>query len=251
MRGGALDLVHFIAQPSPCSYLPAETASLEYCVPLDLDSRRFSQLLQRGWRRFGNVLFRPKCPDCCQCRSIRIPVDRFAPSKSQRRVLRRNGHIEVRVVKPRVSDEHVALYNAYHHDMSCRRGWRSDVTTAEEYHESFIGAGYEFGREFQYRDQGRLVGVGLVDVVADGLSSAYFFHDPAWRPLAPGTFSILTEIAQARRDGIPYVYLGYWIQQNPSMNYKAHFQPHELLEHYVDEDERPVWRAVATGEATR
>lgn len=238
-----IDLIRFLSETSACSYLPEESSQLEYRVPWEPDAEQLRQLLRRGWRRFGNYVFRPQCPVCRKCRSIRIPVDRFQPSKSQRRALKRNSHIEVEVHSPEVTDDHVELFNEWHRDMALRRGWAENATSFQNYYESFIGGTFDFAREFRYWEGDRLVGIGLVDQVEDAVSSAYFYHDPAWRPLGPGTFSSLMEIEYARQNGLQYVYLGYWIQQNQSMNYKARFQPHELLDFYVDDEDEPVWRA--------
>lgn len=235
------DLIRFVTEPSPCPYLPEESAQLEYRVPARLDAESLEQLLERGWRRFGNYVFRPQCQACQKCRPLRIVLDEFRPSKSQRKALRRNQHIEIFVTQPHVTDEHVALFNLYHRDMASRRDWPDNATSFQDYYESFIGRPYGFAREFQYREDGRLIGVGIVDVLSEGLSSAYFYHDPSWRKLSPGTFSILTEIEWAKTKSLKYSYLGYWIQENQSMDYKARFSPHELLETCVDVDEKPIW----------
>lgn len=236
------DLIRFVTEPSSCPYLPEESAQLEYRVPAQLNSELLEQLIQRGWRRFGNYVFRPQCKMCQQCRPLRIVLDEFRPSKSQRRNLRRNQHVDVQVFRPGVTDEHIELFNAYHRDMSDRRQWPGNTTSFQDYYESFIGGQYEFAHEFQYRLDGRLIGVGMVDVLSEGLSSAYFYHDPVWRKLGPGTFSILTEIEWAKAHSLKYAYLGYWIRENQSMAYKARFGPHELLEVCVDTGETPNWQ---------
>lgn len=236
------DLFRFIAQPSVCSYLREETSQLEYRVPWNLDESVYGELVRRGWRRFGNYVFRPQCPICRKCRSIRVHVKGFRRSKSLRRTVNRNSAVRVESSSPTVTNEHVALFNAWHKDMTLHRGWPENATSIQDYYESFIGGQFEFAREFRYFNEERLVGVSLVDVVPTGVSSVYFFHDPAWRPLAPGTFSILQEIEFARNLGLPFVYLGYWIEENQSMNYKSRFGPHDLLESYVDDDDEPIWR---------
>ena len=237
-----MDLVRFTTPPRPCSYLDYETAALEYRVPMLLDESNFSELLRRGWRRFGQYVFRPQCPACSKCRSIRVPLATFRPTKSQRKALARNEHVEVFVGPPNVTDEHIELYNAYHEDMTSRRGWPRNRTSEGDYYQSYIGGHFDFACEFQYRSEGRLIGVSLVDVVACGTSSVYFYHAPEWRSLSPGTFSILQEIEYARSLNLPHLYLGYWIQENVSMDYKANFRPHELLDEYVEEEAEPVWR---------
>tara|TARA_R110002072_G_scaffold233795_1_gene391368 strand:+ start:41833 stop:42576 length:744 start_codon:yes stop_codon:yes gene_type:complete len=239
------DLIRFVTEASPCPYLPDESSQLEYRVPATLDAESLERLIERGWRRFGNYVFRPQCQTCRKCRPLRILVNDFRPSKSQRRALRRNQNVELHVTLPQVSDKHVALFNAYHRDMAGRRNWPDNATSFQNYYESFIGRPNEFAREFQYREDGQLIGVGIVDVFNNGLSSAYFYHDPSWRKQSPGTFSILKEIEWAKAHSMQYSYLGYWIHENQSMDYKARFTPHEILEACVDLDEEPVWKIAA------
>jgi arginine-tRNA-protein transferase len=125
--------------------------------------------------------------------------------------------------------------------MHARRGWRFELTTAEEYDSSFLAGKWSFAREFRYWRQGRLIGVGLVDETQSALSSVYFYHDPVWRSRSPGTFSILQEIEYARQTGRRWLYLGYWIAACGSMAYKAGFAPHEVLAQYVADDVEPAW----------
>jgi arginine-tRNA-protein transferase len=237
-----VDVLRFTAPPDRCSYLPKETASLEYRYAPGLGGAQFQELLRRGWRRHGLTIFRPACPSCTKCRSLRVDVRRFEPTKSQRRTLRRNAEVQVTLAESAVTDEHLRLYNDYHSDMHQRRGWPHDRITAGQYHESFLAGGWPFAREVRYYRNGRLAGVGLVDLVPDGLSSVYFYHDPDWRPLGPGTYSILQELQLARDLGLRYVYLGYWIAECPSMAYKGRFAPHEILARYPADDEEPLWQ---------
>mgnify|MGYP002622663803 FL=1 len=232
---------HFTSPPGRCSYLPAETASLDYRLSLGMPAAILGELLRRGWRRHGCHLFRPACPACVKCRSVRVDVERFAPSKSQRRCRNRNADINVVMQRPTVTHDHVRLYNAWHDDMTDRRKWRRDHTTREEYAQSFLAGHWESAFEMLYYDGPRLVGVGLVDVVEDALSSIYFFHDPAWRPRGPGTFSVLREIEFCRQTSRRWCYLGYWIAECPSMDYKNRFRPCEVLNHYGPDNAEPEW----------
>jgi arginine-tRNA-protein transferase len=146
------------------------------------------------------------------------------------------------LVRPEVSREHIRLYNAYHRDMSRRRGWPDRPIEPRDYVESFVMGASSFGHEIQYRTDGNLVGVGLIDILPAGISSVYFYHDPAWRRRGPGTFSILRELRLAQAMGKPHLYLGYCIRANPSMSYKSRFTPHEVLDRYVGDDAPPPWR---------
>lgn len=235
------ELLRLIEPVRECSYLPAESASLEYRILHGISEVHYEELLRRGWRRFGMHFFRPACPNCTKCRSLRVDVSHFSPSKSQRRCEKQNADIEVEIDQPRVSRAHLDLYNAYHRSMHDEKGWREREVDQAEYSESFLRGRWSFAREFRYLRNSELIGVGLVDVVPTAMSSIYFYHAPEWRPAGPGTFSMLQELSYALSQGKRFHYLGYWITENRSMNYKASFRPHELLERYPADAEEPVW----------
>jgi arginyl-tRNA--protein-N-Asp/Glu arginylyltransferase len=241
MKLGFVELARFSTPQYECSYIPTEVATLEYRIIAALTSPAYQHLLERGWRRFGVEFFRPACLHCVKCRSLRVLVNDFEPSKIQRRTLRRNAHIDLTVQRPTVTSHHVRLYNAYHEDMHVRRGWPLQQITEERYAQTFVAAPGEFAREFLYVDGGKLVGVGLVDVLADSLSSLYFFHDPAIRSSGPGMFSLLQELRFARELGLRHHYLGYWVAECQSMAYKAQYRPHEILQRFPADQEEPVW----------
>lgn len=228
-----------------CSYLPEKFAALEYRLIAGATSETCGRLVARGWRRFGISFFRPACEDCTECRSLRVVVDRFRPSKSQRRCIARNLKVGAVLKQPGISREHVQLYNAYHEDMHHRRGWPYRPIETREYFESFVMGAGDFGHEIAYYKDTRLVGIGLVDILPGGISSVYFYHDPAWRHCGPGTFSILREIQLAKTMGIPHLYLGYCIRGNPSMSYKSRFVPHEILDPRTKGHPSPSWRPPA------
>ena len=237
----ALELLRGAAPPGPCSYLPEETASLQYRYLLDIGAAEFEGMLSRGWRRQGACFFRPGCPQCTKCRSLRVDVNAFAATRSQRRCLKANRHVRLVVRRPSLTKEHLAVFDAYHADMHARRGWHYEPASGEEYSRTFLAGHFAFAKEFLYFRGGELVGVGLVDVTPAALSSIYFYHRPDWRPAGPGTFSVLKEIEFAKTTGRRWLYLGYWIAENASMAYKSRFGPHEILKRYVGDDETPVW----------
>lgn len=236
-----LELSRFQLEPSSCSYLPAEQSSLEYRILAHISESAFQKLLERGWRRHGWHFFRPACPVCRKCRSLRVDVHRFRATKSQRRAMNKNRDIRLEVGPAGVTDEHVQLYNAWHADMHVRSGWRDDRITPETYKEVFLSGDWSFAKEFRYYRSDTLVGVGLVDELPDALSSVYFYHDPDWRPQSPGTFTLQKEIEYAQQMGRRYVYLGYWIAECQSMAYKGRFGPNEVLQFYPSEQQDPVW----------
>jgi arginine-tRNA-protein transferase len=236
-----LELYRFQMPPSSCSYLPWEQSSLEYRVLAYVTDSAFEEMLNRGWRRHGRNFFRPACPSCRKCQSLRVEVNAFRPTKSQRRAMKKNADIRLEVGPADVTRQHVRLYNAWHADMHVRSGWRDDRITAETYAEVFLAGNWPFAKEFRYYREDKLVGVGLVDVLPDSLSSVYFYHDPAWRDDSPGTFTVQKEIEYAQQTGRRYLYLGYWIAECPSMAYKNRFGPHDVLNEYPQEHEEPRW----------
>ena len=229
-----------------CSYLSDREAVLDYRIVIHLRDDEYARLLERGWRRHGLYIFRPKCPACSECRSLRVRVSDFRASKSQRRTVRKNHAISLKIQSPTITTQHLNLFNRYHADMRRRRNWPEHQVNAEEYYEAFLRGEYSFEREFLYFLDGRLIAVGLVDVTETASSSIYFFHDPAVRDLGMGTFSMIQEINYAKQVGIDHHYLGYWIRDCPSMAYKNRFQPHEILDSHVDDLSEPSWQFAQT-----
>ena len=236
------ELTQLDVPSQPCAYLPDRVATMEYRSGRRIAPEQFEHLLLRGWRRFGSIMFRPRCASCTACRSLRVCVDRFAPTKSQRQSLQKNNDVRVVVQPVSVTDQHVTLFNDYHEDMHRRRGWRLDSITADEYWWSFASGDHSFAHEMLYFRDEQLIGVGLVDLLPRSSSSVYFFHEPSWRVQSPGTFSLLTEIEMARSANRQHHYLGYWIEENQSMAYKSRFGPHELLREYIADHQTPDWR---------
>ncbi len=232
--------------PSACSYLPGERSSLEYRIIGAISEPAFQDLLNRGWRRHGQYFFRPACPACNECQSLRVDVEKFHPSKSQRKALNKNRDVRLEVGEASASKDHIRLYNAWHADMHIRSGWRDDRIDLKHYEEYFLAGHWSFAKEFRYYRKDQLIGVGLVDVLPDCLSSVYFYHDPEWRDLSPGTFTVLKEIEYAQQSGRPLLYMGYWIKACQSMAYKARFGPHDLLSIYPEDHEDPVWHPAET-----
>ncbi|MCP4784990.1 MAG: arginyltransferase [Fuerstiella sp.] len=235
------DEIELLGSESACSYLPNRNSRMIYRIALSLTSARYDHLLSRGWRRFGRTLFRPQCDRCVECQSLRIDIAAFKPTKSQRQARNRNAAIDLTVGPVTVTEEHVALYNAYHRDMHERRQWPIREITEEDYHESFVDGNFPFAREFQYRLHGELLAVGIVDMTGTAMSSIYFIHDPAIRHKAPGTMSVLREVEEGRRTGHSLLYMGYYIRDCGSMSYKNRYAPHQLLAEYVQDDVEPDW----------
>jgi len=216
--------------PGPCEYLPSEEWLLEYEEFEELRIEEYHKRLLSGWRRFGHYLFRPQCARCSACQSLRIKVREFAPTISQRRVIKSNKDIlRVAIRPPSVNQEKLDLSLRFHQFQEEHKGWPShEHANAMKYFLNFVHNPFHT-EEWQYFRDDVLVGVGYVDALPDGLSAIYFYYEPSERRLSLGTWNVLSLIEEARSRSLPYVYLGYFVPASRSMEYKARFRPHELL----------------------
>src|SRR5579883_503090 len=222
-------LERVVEKPHACTYLPSRRASLEVQVLLDVTAAELEAMLERGWRRFGPMYFRPACAGCAECVSLRLPVACFSPSKSQRRAARACASLRRVVGRPIVDDARLDLYARWHAMREDVRGWEPNPQTRERYAIEFAFA-HPAAREAAFYDDARLVGVGLFDETPHALSAAFFFYDPDYAHRSLGTANVLSLVDDARATGRDHVYLGYRVEGCASLVYKASFRPHELLE---------------------
>jgi arginine-tRNA-protein transferase len=223
-----LEIASFTSEPHTCAYLHDRPARNSYRLVFHLDPAEYSAALAKGWRRFGRVLFRPRCEPCRECVPIRVPVAEFRPSRTQRRVLRRNRDVVVEVGEPWCDEERLELYRRHHADRERRCGWAATRVDEDEYSESFV-INCVSTLEFRYRLRGRLVAVAYVGEAEDALNSVYGFYDPAAARRRLGTFDVLVEIQEALQREKRYLYLGFLVTGCRSMAYKASYRPYELL----------------------
>jgi arginine-tRNA-protein transferase len=239
-------LERVVEKAHSCTYLPSRQASLEVQVLLDVTAAELEAMLERGWRRFGPMYFRPACAGCGECISIRVPVARFSPSKSQRRAARACESLRRVVSRPVVDDARLDLYARWHAERQETRGWEANPQTRERYAIEFAFA-HPAAREAAFYDDAgaggrpRLVGLGLFDETPRALSAAFFFYDPDYAHRSLGTANVLSLMADALAAGRDHVYLGYRVEGCGSLAYKAGFRPHELMEGRPSMREQPVW----------
>ena len=211
-----------------CPYLPERTARMPLRLPSTTLTRRQMDLrLARGDRRSGPFLYRTECPSCQACEPIRIEVDRFEFSRSQKRVFRRGEReLRVEVGEPIVDNQRVTMFNA-HRDARGLVGRDGDI---DEYgYDSFLVQSCCDSFEVRYRLEDELVGVAICDRGDESISAVYCHYNPVYRHLSLGTYSILKEIELCREWGVPFLYLGLYIVESPHMSYKANFLPHQRL----------------------
>lgn len=219
----------YLSAPHACPYLPDRIATTLMIDPaFPVDTRLYGVLLQQGFRRSGDLFYRPHCRQCRQCVSVRIPVREFRPNRAQRRVLRRNADIEARRLAPCFRSEHFALYR--HYQAKRHPHGSMDDPNPDKYRAFLVDS--QVASEFiELRVAGHLLAVAVLDRMNDGLSAIYTYYEPDAAARSLGTFAVLWQIDYARRLGLDYLYLGYWIADCSKMRYKTNFEPLEGFEH--------------------
>lgn len=211
-----------LSNPFECPYIPGQKARYTFFHAHDVSATELDKLLNSGWRKFGYFFFRPHCPHCQKCIPIRVTTNEFKPSKSQRRVLKKTSSLSVIFTPLQYSDEIFDIYTDH--------SGRFDKTTdKDEFLDTFYTISCPSLQSEYYLDN-KLVAVGFLDRSSGSLSSVYFIYRRSIEELSPGNFSIMKEIEQTRRMGLDHYYLGYYVAENHSMNYKNRFFPYELYD---------------------
>jgi arginyl-tRNA--protein-N-Asp/Glu arginylyltransferase len=223
----------FLTPGGPCPYLPGRTERKVFArLNGSLAQPLNEALTHSGFRRSQMIAYRPACEGCNACVSVRIVVSDFTASRNQRRIMKRNGDILRREVAAEATREQFALLRTYL-DSRHSGGGMSDMGLFD--YVAMVEETPVQTHIVEYRQVGadgkpdRLLACGLTDVLRDGLSMVYSFFHPGENARSLGTQMILDHIASARKRGLPYVYLGYWIGGSDKMDYKSRFQPLEAL----------------------
>lgn len=236
-------LQFYLTIPSPCPYLDGQMERKIF-TPLDpLSGPQVNNYLTHaGFRRSQNVIYRPACEACRECKSLRIIAADFKANKSFRRTLATNTDLTRTIAEPLATTEQFALLRRY---LTSRHagGGMSDMDFYR--YEMMVEQCASDTEIIEYRDsEDTLIAAVLTDVLQDGLSMVYSFFDPSLSHRSLGNYMILDAIDRCQVEGLRHLYLGYWVDGSPKMNYKARFKPAEILGangwRYLDINEKPA-----------
>ncbi len=223
----------FITAPTPCPYLPGKFERKVFTHLVGQDSRHLNtQLSQGGFRRSQNIAYRPACDHCQACSSTRVPVASFDWTKSFKRVWKRNSDVVATSVRAQATSEHYSLFRGYI-DTRHSEGGMADMSVLD--FAAMVDDTTADSRLVEFRfaaghpQEGELICAVLMDILGDGLSLIYSFFEPSYSYRSLGTLVVLDSIMRAQRLGLPYVYLGYFVQGSQKMEYKSKFMPQERL----------------------
>ena len=224
-----------------CSYLDNLQQTTNYKVIDDCDALQCQELIERGYRRFGKMYFRPICANCDECKSIKVDVKNFKFSKSHKRVLKKAEFIKSYIQIPTMTQSHLELFEKYHLYMKEKKSWDHSPTDPQSYYSSFVNGHNGFGHEILYYHEDKLIAVDLIDILEDGISSIYFYYDPEYAKYSLGKLSLLFQIKFAASENKDWIYLGYYVKDCSSLSYKADYKPFLTLQGKPTQEEEFNW----------
>lgn len=223
----AFGLRFYASHTQRCSYLPQRESVSAFADPREaMTTNLYGMLAVHGFRRSGEYVYRPHCPCCQACVPARIPVVRFRGNRNQRRNLRRNEDLTILRRDDQFRQEHFDLYYRY---LDARHPEGEMANPTPEDYRRFLTSGWSDTQFVEFRLKKRLLAVTVIDRLPEGLSAVYTFYTPEHGTRSLGRYAILWQIQEAQRLGLPYVYLGYWIDGCTKMGYKLEYQPLEGL----------------------
>ncbi|MEE9338629.1 MAG: arginyltransferase [Methylococcaceae bacterium] len=225
----------FKTEQSPCSYLEKKNASSVFVHPsFTLDTTIYSQLIEQGFRRSGDEVYAPHCPTCSDCIPARLLVEKFQPSRSQKRCIKKNLQTKVIVKPAQFEQAHFDLYLRYQNH---KHSGGNMADSSEEDYINFLSSHWCNTLFVEFLIDEKLAAVAIVDLLDNALSAVYTFFDPDFSNYSLGTYAVLWQQIHAKEMGLEFVYLGYWIEKCQKMSYKKQFQP---IQGFIDKE----WRLI-------
>jgi arginyl-tRNA--protein-N-Asp/Glu arginylyltransferase len=218
----------YVSGEYPCGYLEKHIARSAFVHPTEIiNNELYSDLIALGFRRSGNNVYRPSCPSCNACIPTRLKVSEFLPNRSQKRCIARNQKTEVVIKQDQFDVGQFALYKRYLASRHNEQG--IDELDADDFM-GFLGSHWGNTHFVEFRNEGTLFAVAVVDHVENGLSAVYTFFDPDFSDYSPGVYAVLWQIEHARQLKLDWLYLGFWIKKCQKMAYKSNYQPLQLFD---------------------
>lgn len=223
-------LQFYVTTPYTCGYLPQQLAQSLIASPQYLvDANVYSGLIQQGFRRSGKFAYRPHCEHCHACTPVRVVLNAFKPTRSQKRAFKQHADLQARILPIGFHQPHFDLYAQYQALRHASAAENAEQEDAEQYRQFLCQSNVESVMiEFSDAD-GQVKIVSVVDMVQDGISAVYTFYDATDKRASYGTYSIMWLSQWTLTLGLPYLYLGYWIQNSQKMAYKQQFNPQQRL----------------------
>jgi|TARA_R110002049_G_scaffold15383_6_gene62983 arginine-tRNA-protein transferase len=218
-------LLFFTTPEQKCGYLPDQLSTTLFVDPKAIISKEhYSSLSDLGFRRSGKHFYRPYCENCHACTPIRVNAHLFTPTKSQKRILKKNSEIKIQILSADFHEDHYLLYEKYMHS----RHTDGDMyPPSRSQYRSFLVDGHSCTQFIEFSLDGHLCAIAVCDQLDDGLSAIYTFFDPDYSSLSLGKHAILWQIEEAKKRNLKYLYLGYFIKNCRKMAYKNQYSPFE------------------------
>jgi leucyl-tRNA---protein transferase len=217
----------FLTEKHPCSYLDGEYAQPAFVHPVfTMTTAIYSELIKQGFRRSGDEVYSPHCPDCTACIPSRLRVQEFLPSRSQKRCWQKNSNIKAVVKPPEFDKAHFDMFLRY---QKTRHQQGSMAKSSKGDYIHFLKSNWCDTNFVEFLIDDELAAVAVVDQLDNALSAVYTFFDPKFSDYGLGVYAVLWQVEWAKQLQKEFLYLGFWIKQCKKMSYKSNYQPLQTL----------------------
>ena len=221
------EIQFYVTTKYSCGYINGQDAQSIVATPYkNINNTNFGSLINKGFRRSGQYIYKPNCKDCSACIPIRLLVSNFNASRSQKRVKKYLDKFSVKLLPLTFNEEHYNLYVSYQNKRHPNN--IESENDATDYND-FLIKSHVMSKLVEFRLNNQLKMVTIIDIVDDGISAVYTFYDYSDQKLSLGTMSILWLLEFCKKENLSFLYLGYWINENQKMKYKTNFKPYELM----------------------